>query len=93
MPAKLPRSTELGWGNSGFTPPAAGLLPSPHVQFWQPKTAGDWVVHIAGGIVAIFREVTAATHSLRFEVERQIRNLPGLLPVCRQHAQNWDSHR
>jgi hypothetical protein len=39
MPAKLPRSTELGWGNSGFTPPAAGLLPSPHVQFWQAENS------------------------------------------------------
>ena len=35
-------------------PPAPALLSLPHVQFWKPKTAGDWIVRIAGAIVSIF---------------------------------------
>ena len=66
VPAKLPSPAELGRGDSGFYSTCGGLLPLPHVQFWEaenscrmfnfgkPKTAGDWVVHIAGGIVAVF---------------------------------------
>jgi hypothetical protein len=29
------------------------LLGFPHVQFWHPKMARDWIVHIARAIVAI----------------------------------------
>jgi hypothetical protein len=38
-----------------MTPPALSLLPLPHVQFWETDNGrGDWIVHIAGAIVAIF---------------------------------------
>jgi hypothetical protein len=33
---------------------SAGLLPCRMFNFGKPKTAGDWIVHIAGAIVAIF---------------------------------------
>lgn len=34
----------------------AGLLPSLNgmINFGKPKTVGDWIIHIAGAIVAIF---------------------------------------
>jgi hypothetical protein len=54
VPAKLPRPTELGRGNSALTPPVGACYHCRMFNFGKPKTAGDWVVHIAGGIVAIF---------------------------------------
>jgi hypothetical protein len=36
------------------TPPARGLLRLPMFNFGKPKTVGDWIVHVAGAIVAIF---------------------------------------
>ena len=46
---------ELGyWCNGDTMPPAQGLLPCRMFNFGKPKTAGDWIVHIAGAIVAIF---------------------------------------
>ena len=47
-----------------FTPPTlperrffanyAGLLPCGMFNFGKPKTTGDWLVHFAGAVVAIF---------------------------------------
>jgi len=35
------------------TPPARGCYHSGMFNFGKPKIAGDWIVHIAGAIVAI----------------------------------------
>jgi hypothetical protein len=32
----------------------AGLLPCGMFNFGKPKTTGDWLVHFAGAVVAIF---------------------------------------
>jgi hypothetical protein len=39
--------------NGGFSPASRGLLHCGMFNFGKPKTAGDWIVHIAGALVAI----------------------------------------
>jgi hypothetical protein len=32
----------------------ARVLPSPMFNFGRPKTAGDWIVHLSGAVIALF---------------------------------------
>jgi hypothetical protein len=41
-------------GGTGRSPPAQDCYPCYMFNFGKPKTAGDWIVHIAGAIIAIF---------------------------------------
>jgi hypothetical protein len=46
--------TEHNWKTGDITPPGRACYHWRMFNFGKPKTAGDWIVHIVGGIVAIF---------------------------------------
>jgi hypothetical protein len=48
------RRWRLREGGTRRSPPAQACYPCHMFNFGKPKTAGDWIVHIAGAIVAIF---------------------------------------
>jgi hypothetical protein len=50
LPAAIPASL-VTWER---TPSATACYHRRMFNFGKPKTAGDWIVHVAGAIVAIF---------------------------------------
>jgi hypothetical protein len=44
----------VSWGAFSGEEGRSGLLHCGMFNFGKPKTAGDWIIHIAGAIVAIF---------------------------------------